>query len=111
MIDVHYWPTPNGKKVTILLEECGLPYRIVPCAIGRGDQFKADFLKISPNNRMPAIVDHAPADGGAPLALFESGAIKVVVHRTFTLRDACDAHRLMESSTHVGKLVLVVEGP
>jgi GST-like protein len=77
MIDVHYWPTPNGKKVTILLEECGLAYRIVPCSIGRGDQFKDAFLRISPNNRMPAIVDHEPADGGEPLALFESGAIMI----------------------------------
>jgi GST-like protein len=75
MIDVHYWPTPNGKKVTILLEEAGLPYRIVPCRIGQGDQFTDSFLAISPNNRMPAIVDDAPADGGAPIALFESGAI------------------------------------
>lgn len=75
MIDVHYWPTPNGKKVTILLEECGMPYRVVPCAIGRGDQFEDDFLAISPNNRMPAIVDHEPADGGEPIAVFESGAI------------------------------------
>lgn len=75
MIDLHYWPTPNGKKVTILLEECGVEYRLVPCHIGRGDQFGDAFLKISPNNRMPAMVDHAPADGGAPLALFESGAI------------------------------------
>jgi GSH-dependent disulfide-bond oxidoreductase len=75
MIDVHFWPTPNGKKVTILLEECGLPYRIVPCRIGRGDQFREEFLKISPNNRMPAIVDHAPADGGPPISVFESGAI------------------------------------
>ena len=75
MIDLHYWPTPNGKKVTILLEEAGLPYRIVPCRIGQGDQFSASFLAISPNNRMPAIVDDAPADGGAPIALFESGAI------------------------------------
>ena len=75
MIDVHYWPTPNGKKVTILLEECGLPYRIVPCRIGQGDQFSDAFLKVSPNNRMPAIVDHDPADGGAPIAVFESGAI------------------------------------
>jgi glutathione S-transferase len=77
MIDLHYWPTPNGKKVTILLEECGLPYRIVPCSIGTGDQFKEEFLRISPNNRMPAIVDHAPSDGGAPLSLFESGAIMI----------------------------------
>ena len=75
MIDLHYWPTPNGKKITILLEECGMEYRIVPCHIGRGDQFGDAFLKISPNNRMPAMVDHAPADGGAPVALFESGAI------------------------------------
>ena len=75
MIDVHYWPTPNGKKVTILLEECGTPYRIVPCRIGQGDQFKDEFLRISPNNRMPAIVDHEPAGGGPPVAVFESGAI------------------------------------
>lgn len=75
MIDVHYWPTPNGKKVTILLEEAGIPHRIVPCRIGQGDQFTDSFLAISPNNRMPAIVDDAPADGGAPIALFESGAI------------------------------------
>lgn len=77
MIDVHYWPTPNGKKVTILLEELGLPYTIAPVHIGRGDQFTDDFLKISPNNRMPAIVDHEPADGGAPLSVFESGAIMI----------------------------------
>jgi GST-like protein len=75
MIDVHYWPTPNGKKVTILLEELGLPYRVVPVNIGGGDQFTDDFLRISPNNRMPALVDHEPADGGPPLAVFESGAI------------------------------------
>jgi GST-like protein len=75
MIDLHYWPTPNGKKVTIQLEECGIPYKIVPCRIGQGDQFSDSFLKISPNNRMPAMVDHAPADGGKPIALFESGAI------------------------------------
>jgi GSH-dependent disulfide-bond oxidoreductase len=75
MIDVHFWPTPNGKKVTILLEECGMPYRIVPCHIGRGDQFSDEFLRISPNNRMPAIVDTEPADAGGPLSVFESGAI------------------------------------
>ncbi len=77
MIDLHYWPTPNGWKISIMLEECGLPYRLVPVNIGAGEQFKPDFLAISPNNRMPAIVDHAPADGGAPLAVFESGAILV----------------------------------
>jgi GST-like protein len=75
MIDVHYWPTPNGKKVTILLEELGVPYRIAPVHIGRGDQFEGDYLKISPNNRMPAIVDTEPKGGGAPISVFESGAI------------------------------------
>jgi GST-like protein len=75
MIDLHYWPTPNGKKVTILLEELGMPYKIIPCAIGRGDQFKDTFLSIGPNNRMPAMVDHAPKGGGAPISVFESGAI------------------------------------
>lgn len=75
MIDLHYWPTPNGHKVTLFLEETGLPYRIVPVDIGRGEQFEPDFLKIAPNNRMPAIVDHDPADGGEPVSLFESGAI------------------------------------
>ena len=79
MIDLHYWPTPNGKKVTILLEECGLPYTIVPCNIGKGDQFQDGFLSISPNNRMPAMVDHAPPDGGAPIAIFESGAIMLYI--------------------------------
>jgi len=79
LIDLHYWPTPNGKKVTILLEECGLPYTIVPCNIGKGDQFQDGFLSISPNNRMPAMVDHAPPDGGAPIAIFESGAIMLYI--------------------------------
>ena len=75
MIDAYYWPTPNGWKLTIMLEECGLDYRLVPVDIGGGDQFKPEFLRISPNNRMPAIVDHEPLGGGEPLALFESGAI------------------------------------
>ncbi|MDB5508688.1 MAG: Glutathione S-transferase domain, partial [Hyphomicrobiales bacterium] len=75
MIDLHYWPTPNGHKITIFLEESGLAYKIHPVNIGKGDQFKPDFLKIAPNNRMPAIVDQAPADGGGPLSVFESGAI------------------------------------
>jgi GST-like protein len=75
MIDLYYWPTPNGHKVTLFLEEAGLPYTIKPVNIGTGDQFKADFLAIAPNNRMPAIVDHAPQGGGEPVSLFESGAI------------------------------------
>lgn len=75
MLDLHFWPTPNGKKVTILLEECGLPYRIVPCNIGRGDQFSEEFLRLNPNHRMPVLVDHEPAGGGAPISVFESGAI------------------------------------
>ncbi len=75
MIDLYYWTTPNGHKITMFLEETGLPHRILPINIGKGEQFAADFLKISPNNRIPAIVDHDPVDGGAPLSLFESGAI------------------------------------
>lgn len=77
MIDLYYWPTPNGHKITIFLEETGTPYRMVPVNIGRGDQFKPEFLRIAPNNRMPAIVDHAPADSGSPISVFESGAILV----------------------------------
>jgi GST-like protein len=70
MIDLYYWPTPNGKKASIMLEECGLSYNTVPVNIGRGDQFSAEFLRISPNNRIPAIVDHETS-----ISLFESGAI------------------------------------
>jgi GST-like protein len=75
MIDLHYWTTPNGHKITLFMEESGLDYRIKPVHIGKGEQFAPDFLAIAPNNRIPAIVDHAPADGGAPLSVFESGAI------------------------------------
>ncbi|HEY1028324.1 MAG TPA: glutathione S-transferase N-terminal domain-containing protein [Pseudomonas sp.] len=75
MIDLYYWTTPNGHKVSIFLEEAGLDYRIVPVHIGKGEQFEPEFLKIAPNNRIPAIVDHAPVDAGEPIALFESGAI------------------------------------
>jgi GST-like protein len=75
MIELYYWTTPNGHKVTIFLEEAGVPYRIHPVNIGKGDQFKPDFLALSPNNRIPAILDTAPADGGAPISVFESGAI------------------------------------
>lgn len=75
MIDLYFWTTPNGFKPLLMLEETGLEHRIVPVNISKGEQFAPAFLAISPNNRMPAIVDHAPADGGAPLALFESGEI------------------------------------
>ena len=75
MIELHYWPTPNGHKITLFLEESGLPYTIKPVNIGKGEQFEPAFLKISPNNRMPAIIDTSPSDGGAAISVFESGAI------------------------------------
>ena len=75
MIELHYWTTPNGHKVTIFMEEAGLPYRIVPVNIGKGDQFKPGFLRIAPNNRIPAIIDDDPAEPGPPVSVFESGAI------------------------------------
>ncbi|NJM68870.1 MAG: thiol:disulfide oxidoreductase [Scytonema sp. RU_4_4] len=75
MIELYYWTTPNGHKITMFLEEVSLPYTVVPVNIGAGDQFKPDFLKISPNNRIPAIVDPEPATGGEPISVFESGAI------------------------------------
>jgi GST-like protein len=75
VIDLYYWTTPNGHKITIFLEEAGLPYRMVPVNISNGEQFKPEFLRISPNNRIPAIVDNAPATGGRPVSVFESGAI------------------------------------
>ncbi len=83
MIDLHYWPTPNGHKVLIFLEEAGLEHTIHPVNIGNGEQFRPEFLAISPNNRMPAIVDHAPRDEGAPISVFESGAILLyLAHKT-----------------------------
>lgn len=75
MIDLYYWPTPNGHKITLFLEEARVPYQIKPVNIGRGEQFEPDFLQIAPNNRMPAIVDHDPAGAGEPISIFESGAI------------------------------------
>ena len=77
MIDLYYWPTPNGWKISLMLEECGLAYTMKPVNIGKGDQFTPEFLAFSPNNRMPAIRDHAPVDGGAPVTVFESGAILI----------------------------------
>lgn len=75
MIDLYFWPTPNGWKISIFLEEAALPYTIIAVDIRKGEQFKPEFLAISPNNRMPAIVDHAPKDSGTPISVFESGAI------------------------------------
>ena len=75
MIDLYYWPTPNGHKITLFLEETGVPYKLIPVNIGKGEQFQPEFLAISPNNRMPAIVDHTPVERGAPISVFESGAI------------------------------------
>jgi GSH-dependent disulfide-bond oxidoreductase len=75
MIDLYYWPTPNGHKITLFLEETGVPYNLIPVNIGKGEQFRPEFLAISPNNRMPAIVDQAPVERGAPISVFESGAI------------------------------------
>ena len=82
MIDAYFWPTPNGYKVTVMLEELGLKYNLIPVNIGKGDQFKPEFLKISPNNRMPAIVDHE-GPGGKPFAIFESGAILMYLAEKF----------------------------
>src|SRR6184192_45166 len=76
MIDLHYGPTPNGWKISIMLEELGLPYKVIPVNIRAGDQFKPEFLAVSPNNRIPAIVDHAPPDGGEPFSVFETRAIQ-----------------------------------
>ena len=75
MIDLYFWPTPNGLKLKLFMLESGIEHRLIPVNIGKGEQFEPEFLKISPNNKIPALVDHAPADGGAPLTLFESGAM------------------------------------
>jgi GST-like protein len=75
MIDLYYWTTPNGHKITLFLEETGLPYTIKTINIGKGEQFQPEFLRVAPNNRIPAIVDHTPAEGAEPVSVFESGAI------------------------------------
>jgi GST-like protein len=75
VIDLYYWPTPNGHKITLFLEETAMPHNIIPVNIGKGEQFRPEFLAISPNNRMPAIVDHTPMERGAPISVFESGTI------------------------------------
>ncbi len=74
MIDLYYWPTPNGHKITMFLEEAGLDYQIVPVDIAHGEQFKPDYLAISPNNRMPAIIDQAPLDGGEPISVWQAAS-------------------------------------
>ncbi len=98
MIDLHYWTTPNGHKITIFLEETGLPYRIVPVNISKGEQFRPEFLAISPNNRMPAIVDHHPLDGGAPISVFESGAILLYLAEKTGLFIPRDARQKVEAT-------------
>jgi GSH-dependent disulfide-bond oxidoreductase len=98
MIDLYYWPTPNGHKVTLFLEETAMPYRIIPVNIGKGEQFKPDFLAISPNNRMPAIVDHHPLDGGAPISVFESGAILLYLAEKTGLFISRDIRRRVETT-------------
>src|SRR6202011_3437000 len=75
MIDLYYWTTPNGHKITIFLEEAGVPYKIIPINIGKGEQFGKEFLATSPNNRIPSLVDHEPKGGAKPIAVFESGAM------------------------------------
>jgi GST-like protein len=98
MIDLYYWPTPNGHKVTLFLEETAMPYRIIPVDIGKGEQFKPDFLAISPNNRMPAIIDHHPQDGGAPICVFESGAILLYLAEKTGLFISRDIRRRVETT-------------
>ncbi|WP_266180101.1 glutathione binding-like protein [Dyella humicola] len=99
MIELHYWPTPNGHKITLFLGESGLPYTIKPVNIGKGEQFEPKFLTISPNNRMPAIVDTQPADGGEPISVFESGAIlQYLAEKTgrFMPADARGRYKVLE---------------
>ena len=96
MIELYYWTTPNGHKITIFLEEVELPYTIVPINIGAGDQFKPEFLKISPNNRIPAIVDREPAGGGEPISVFESGAILLYLAEKTSKLIPTDLHQRVE---------------
>ena len=106
MIDVYYWTTPNGHKVTIFLEETGLPYAIKPVNIGKGEQFKPEFLAISPNNRIPAIVDNDPAGGGRPISIFESGAIlQCLAEKTASFCPQICAVALKSCSGSFGKWV------
>ncbi|WP_414589709.1 glutathione binding-like protein [Scytonema sp. PCC 10023] len=96
MIELYYWTTPNGHKITIFLEEVELPYTIIPINIGAGDQFKPEFLKVSPNNRIPAIVDREPAGGGEPISVFESGAILLYLAEKTGKLIPTDLHQRVE---------------
>ncbi len=98
MIDLYYWPTPNGWKISIALEEMALPYKVVEVNIGRGEQFEPAFERISPSNRMPAIVDHQPAGGGGPLALAESGAILLYLAEKLRVGDGETALPIPQSA-------------
>jgi GST-like protein len=96
MLDIHYWPTPNGKKLTILMEELGVEYNLVICSIGTGEQFSEAFLTISPNNRMPAIVDQDPGDGAEPLSVFESGACMMYIAEKYARFNGEGLHQRWE---------------
>src|SRR5260370_30922908 len=99
MIDLHYWTTPNGHKITIFLEETGLKYRIVPVNIGIGEQFRPEFLAISPNNRMPAIIDHEPGGGGKPISVFQSRSLLLYLSDkslNFLPRDLTAPYQLLQ---------------
>lgn len=99
MYDLYYFPTPNGHKVTLFLEELGLPYTIKVVDITKGDQFEPDFLKISPNNRMPALVDHQPEFGDEPVAIFESGAILIYLaekHGKYLAKDGSERYQVLQ---------------
>ncbi len=106
MVDLYYW-TPNGNEIVIFLEEAGVPYRIIPVNISEGDQFDPKFLKISPNNRIPAIVDRAPPDGGASLSLFESGVILLYLAEKFR---CCLPHAFQQRYTVIQWLMWQVGG-
>lgn len=98
MLDLYYAPTPNGQKLRLYLEEAGLPYRLVTVSLGKGEQFDPAFLRIAPNNKIPALVDHAPADGGAPLSLFESGAMLLYLAEKTGFGLPADARARQEAS-------------
>src|SRR5205807_7460558 len=97
MIELHYWTTPNGHKITMFLEEAGLEYKIVPVHIGKGELFKPEFLAISHNNRIPALIDHKPKDGGKPISVFESGAMLRYLAEKIGKLLSVDTHKRYET--------------